>query len=112
MIDAMFRFIAALLILFVTNANASPTEEELHARSEGAAAHLRGDYSEAARWFRKAAEQGSASGQTSLGFLYANGQGVPQDYIEAHKWANLAAASGHKNAVLLRDRLASSMTSD
>ena len=25
--------------------------------------------------------------------MYANGQGVPQDYVQAHKWFNLAAAS-------------------
>ena len=23
---------------------------------------------------------------------YANGRGVPQDYVEAHKWLNLAAS--------------------
>ena len=39
---------------------------------------------------RKAA--GLASAQFNLGAMYADGQGVPQDYVEAHKWRNLAAS--------------------
>jgi uncharacterized protein len=42
--------------------------------------------------------------------MYANGRGVPQDYIIAHMWLNLAAASGDKNAVTNRDRVAALMT--
>ena len=41
------------------------------------------DYAEAAKLFRKAADQGNAGGQYCLGLMYANGQGVPQDYAEA-----------------------------
>ncbi|MFP6745782.1 MAG: hypothetical protein VCB77_11420 [Alphaproteobacteria bacterium] len=37
------------------------------------------DYTEAAKWYRLAAEQGNAEGQRRLGTLYAEGQGVPQD---------------------------------
>jgi TPR repeat protein len=39
---------------------------------------VRQDYIEAANWFRKAADQGNADAQTSLGVLYVNGQGVPK----------------------------------
>ena len=39
-----------------------------------------------------AAEQGDASAQLQLGLLYALGQGVPQDYVQAHKWINLSAS--------------------
>ncbi len=34
------------------------------------------DYAEAARWYRKAAEQGDAGAQHNLGLLYAKGVGV------------------------------------
>lgn len=44
------------------------------------------DYAEAAKWYRKAAEQGISLAQFNLGTLYYNGQGVPQDYAEAYKW--------------------------
>lgn len=35
--------------------------------------------------------------------MYANGEGVIQDYIEAHKWLNIASANGHKEARKARD---------
>ena len=36
--------------------------------------------------------------QISLGIMYANGQGVPQDYAEAVKWFRLAADQGDATA--------------
>jgi hypothetical protein len=52
------------------------------------------DYAEAARWYRKAADQGNAHGQNYLGELYINGLGVPQDYAEAARWFRKAADQG------------------
>jgi TPR repeat protein len=49
------------------------------------------DYSEAVRWYRKAAEQGYAQAQHNLGCCYENGFGVQQDYTEAVKWFRKAA---------------------
>jgi len=49
---------------------------------------------------RSAAEQGNADAQYKLGFLYADGQGVPQDYVEARKWLLKAAEQGHGEAQL------------
>ena len=34
------------------------------------------DYKEATKWYRLAAEQGDASAQTKLGYMYDHGQGV------------------------------------
>lgn len=48
---------------------------------------------EAVRWFRSAAQQGHAEAQLNLGVMYAEGKGVPQNYIEAHKWFNISAAN-------------------
>ncbi|HSM70197.1 MAG TPA: hypothetical protein VK851_01515, partial [Anaerolineales bacterium] len=31
---------------------------------------------------------------TSLGFMYANGFGVPKDFVRAYMWSSVAAASG------------------
>jgi len=47
---------------------------------------------EAVRWFRRAAEQGLVASQNFMGKYYENGWGVPQDYVQAHKWYNLAAS--------------------
>jgi TPR repeat protein len=35
-------------------------------------------------WYRKAAEQGLSEAQYNLGVMYANGEGVAQDYAAAH----------------------------
>ncbi len=50
------------------------------------------DMAQAAAWYRKAAEQGDAGAQGTLGTLYSMGQGVPQNYVEAYYWLDLAAA--------------------
>jgi uncharacterized protein len=62
------------------------------------------------KWFRKAADQGNALAQLSLGGMYANGRGVPQDYILAHMWYNLTAAQGDQDAIKNRDLIAGNMT--
>ena len=62
---------------------------------KGWAAEKAGDYAEAAKWYRKAAEQGVAWAQNNLGYLYGEGKGVTQDYAEAVKWYRKAAAQGH-----------------
>ena len=41
--------------------------------------------------------------------MYSKGLGVLQDYTRAHMWFNIAASSGHKNAVTNRDIAAKNM---
>ncbi|MCW5751791.1 MAG: sel1 repeat family protein [Alphaproteobacteria bacterium] len=53
------------------------------------------DTSEAARWFRRAAEAGFDRAQANLAALYLNGDGVAQDYGEARAWFEKAAMQGH-----------------
>ncbi len=48
--------------------------------------------------------------QTSLGYLYERGEGVPQDYALASMWLNLATAQGQPVAKTEMDRLAAKMT--
>jgi hypothetical protein len=52
------------------------------------------DHAEAAKWYRKAAEQGYAKAQWYLGLAYYSGTGVPRDYAEAVKWQRKAADQG------------------
>ena len=44
------------------------------------------------RWYRSAADQGFAVAQYNLGFMYANGRGLTQNYVDAYLWFNLASA--------------------
>ncbi|MDA9976306.1 sel1 repeat family protein [Alphaproteobacteria bacterium] len=62
---------------------------------KGRAADQAGDFTEAAKWYRKAAEQGVAQAQNRLGVMYARGQGVTQDIDEALKWYRKAAEQGY-----------------
>ncbi len=62
--------------------------------SEGYKAYQRGDYETALRIYRELAEQGNASAQTYLGFMYDTGLGVPQDYEVAVRWYHKAANQG------------------
>ena len=48
----------------------------------------------------------------ALGRLYLQGIGVLQNYVEAHKWFNLAASRGEMDAVAERDALAQKMTAE
>ncbi len=50
---------------------------------------------EAAKWYRKAAEQGHKHAQWELGHQYETGLGVPKDRSEAMKWYRKAAEQGH-----------------
>ena len=62
-----------------------------------------------AQW-RAAADAGDRRAMLALGRLFAEGLGAPQDYVEAHKWFNLAASRGEMAAVGERDALAAKMT--
>ena len=73
------------------------------------------DNAQAAAWFRKAAEQGDADAQYTLGELNVLGQGVPQDWAEAYFWLDLAAAgkprtSNAKDVATARDEILSHLT--
>ena len=40
-----------------------------------------------------------------MGLMYQDGLGVPQDYVQAYAWSNLAAAAGNWSAKGARDGL-------
>lgn len=77
----------------------------------GMTAYERQDYAAAAREFRVLAQNGDPHAQYMMGRLYALGNGVPQDFIQAHKWYNLAASRDHNHATQARDALARRMSS-
>ncbi len=53
---------------------------------------------EAARWYRKAADQGMADAQRSIGACYAFGDGVEKNAPEAVRRFRMAAAQGNEEA--------------
>jgi TPR repeat protein len=62
--------------------------------SAGIAAYHRQAYVKAANIFGPLADKGNAKAQTYLGFMYASGWGVPQDFETAARWHEEAAYRG------------------
>ena len=69
----------------------------MYAEGEG----VKQDHTEAAKWYRKAAEQGDALAQYNLGAMHANGDGVPQDFAVALQWFQLVPAAEQGNETAL-----------
>jgi len=73
----------------------SAGQEEVN---EGVQAIRNKDYLHAMNSFQKAVALGNATGETDIGYLYQNGQGVPKDWVEALKWHKKAAEGGDAGA--------------
>jgi TPR repeat protein len=93
-------------------------KNEMHSQAVLGRAYLLGagglprDMREFVHWTRRAAVQGERAAQATLGRAYIDGVGVPQDYVQAHMWFNLAAARGVGAAAKQRDEVAGKMTPD
>lgn len=59
---------------------------------------------------QRAATAGSVPAQFRLGSLHVTGDGADLDYVAAHKWLNIAAASGHPEAAETRSVIGDLMT--
>jgi TPR repeat protein len=70
---------------------------------KGTAAYKSGDYATALREWKPLAEQGDASAQQKMGWIYAHGRGVPKDYKTAVKWFRLAAKQGDASTIIRID---------
>jgi len=64
---------------------------------DGAGKTFPRDAGQAAAWYRKAADQGDAGAQGTLGMLYTLGQGVPRSDVDGYFWLDLAASSPGPN---------------
>jgi len=83
------RFITVLVLSIVCLPSPAWADFET-----GMDAYNRGDYATVLNELRPLAEQGDAVAQNNLGAVYYNGQGVPQDYVQARQWFEKAAAQG------------------
>ena len=68
---------------------------------DGERAYARADYTRAAAIFSREAERGQAAAQSYLGYMYAQGLGVPRDDVEAVQWLRRAADQGYPAAQFL-----------
>lgn len=70
------------------------------------------NYREAEARFKQAAEAGHLESQYQLGLMLRDGLAHLPDKENAYVWLNVAAARGHEDALLFRDKLATAMTTD
>ena len=76
----MFRkLISIILLVFLSSGFVGADYESDKAAYETAVKHI-----------SPLAEAGDAKAQTTLGWMYKEGKGVPQDYAEALKWTRKA----------------------
>lgn len=59
------------------------------------------DFTQAVKWYRRAAGQNHAHAQYQLGVCYYYGEGVEQDRAEAVKWLRRSAEQNHSRGALL-----------
>ena len=65
---------------------------------KGLRAAQAGDYETALAEWTPLAEQGDVDAQFNLGYMYNNGEGVPENDKTAVKWYTKAAEQGHASA--------------
>lgn len=76
------------------DADAQNKVGEIYANGKG----VTQDYSEARKWFRKAAKKGNNEAWKNIGWTYAFGQGVPRNYLKAFYWFRKSAEHGNVEA--------------
>ena len=91
-----YRLVIGMIALVSISCLTEPVVER--SREDGVAALDRGDYASALRLLGPRAKQGDARAQSKLGYMYAEGLGVPQDWAEAAKWFRKAAEQGDARA--------------
>lgn len=92
-----FRFVIALVLSFVCF-TAPAWADNMAVKEAYALALERGDYATAMSELRPLAERGLPAAQFNLGLLYANGQGLAKDDVQARQWWEKAAVQGHADA--------------
>ena len=98
-----------MTLSFAATGLADPYENAL-------AAYQARDFATAARLMHEEAGNANANAQRALGFMFHDGEGVPQDYVRSYMWFYLAAtlypgdSQDFKDTMEARDTAADSMT--
>ena len=105
----MRQWLLGLILVALTLGGVGTAQADYY---DGLRAADAGRHGDALREWQTAANAGDAKAMLALGRLYRQGLGAPQDYVQAHKWFNLAASRGEAEAVTERDALAARMASE
>jgi uncharacterized protein len=105
--------IAGLLLVGASSASAQSfysSHPDQTYRNDGLAEFKKGNYKEAAHFFRLAARYAEKSSQFSLGLLYLEGQGVEHDPASAYAWLDLASERGYPQFLAKREEVWNMLT--
>ena len=102
----MNRWLLGIILVVVALGGVGTAQADYE---DGQRAWDAGRHSEALREWQASANAGDAKAMLALGRLYVQGLGVPQNYVQAHMWFNLAASRFEAEAVKERDALAARM---
>lgn len=97
MTKSIFKLVLLAALLLVAGCR-DHAQRDADNYQKGTEAYAKGDYAVALGKFKLLAERGNAQAQFSLGVMYHQGQGVPQDDKEAAIWWSKAAEQGHAEA--------------
>jgi len=78
-----------------------PEQFDPHLIDAASIRQSQGNFEEAARLLRPAAEQGMAQAQYNLGIQLYEGRGIPKDFAQAVQWFQSAATQDYANAVYM-----------
>lgn len=87
-----------VLSLSLSSPLTHPAWAETSVLEQARAASERGDFTEAARLYRQAAEAGDPDAQNELGVMYRDGRGLPPSTVAAAEWFHRAAEQRHADA--------------
>ena len=89
-----------LLCTVLASAIAQQTPTTAQIMSKASEYWAKQDYTQAASWYRKAAERGDATAQNCLGNCYFSGKGVDQSDMYALAWYQRAAAQDNPDGMV------------
>ena len=97
--DVMRNIIRVAIVLMSLTGTAIAGKESKDFE-DGQAAYLRGDYATALQVWKPLAEGGMVPAMIGLGLTYEQGNGLPQDYVQAYRWLSLAAEIAASNTAM------------
>jgi len=98
------------MILTAVLLTLSPSFAESISDEPGICPEVPKNYNEDIKCFRHAAERGDSYAQNNLGYIFAAGEDVPQNLVEAYAWWTVAAMDGIETARGNADKIRKRMT--
>lgn len=94
---------AALAVFTVLTVQAQTAEAQNRAKTEctvreGVEFYRQRNYGQALRCWEETARRGNSAAQFNIARLYALGEGVPYNRMEAYKWMTIASRAGRPEA--------------